>query len=169
MADVRKEKRSGMAYFLTTRRRREVVGCFRHQRSATNCSGLAMSALGSHDRGQNPKSSVSANAFPVCPRQETYRTTPAANSLRMPPSRPRASLRSRASACDPHDVQSGHVSLLVPNLPRQVAQRRSPTRGIRAPSETLPRRPRRSNRPSAGAARASSRPAARRRACWGRA
>src|SRR5262249_43517890 len=27
---------------------------------------------GSHDRGQNPKSSVSANAFPVCPRQQTY-------------------------------------------------------------------------------------------------
>src|SRR5215467_1586064 len=27
---------------------------------------------GSHDRRQNPKSSVSADAFPVCPRQQTY-------------------------------------------------------------------------------------------------
>src|SRR6516162_1079853 len=27
---------------------------------------------GSHDRPQNPKSSVSADAFPVCPRQQTY-------------------------------------------------------------------------------------------------
>src|SRR5262249_61279397 len=27
---------------------------------------------GSHDRGQNPKSSVSANAFSVCPRKQTY-------------------------------------------------------------------------------------------------
>src|SRR5262249_5821623 len=26
----------------------------------------------SHDRGQNRKSSVSANAFPVCPRKRTY-------------------------------------------------------------------------------------------------
>jgi len=74
-------------------------------------------------------------------------TTPAASFLRTPPSRPRASARSRALACGPHDVQSGHVSLLVPNLPRQVAQRRSPTRGIRAPSETPPRRRRRNNRP----------------------
>src|SRR5215831_5337440 len=27
---------------------------------------------GSHDRDQNPKSSVSANAFSVCPRKQTY-------------------------------------------------------------------------------------------------
>jgi len=97
------------------------------------------------------------------------RTTPAASSSRMPPSRPRASARSRASACGPHDVQRGHVSLLVPNLPRHVARRRSPTRGIQGPSETLPRRRRRSNRPCAVAALASSRPAARRRARSGRA
>ena len=37
-----------------------------------------------------------------------------------------------------HISLGGHVSLLVPNLPRQVAQRRSPTRGIQGPSETLP-------------------------------
>ena len=27
---------------------------------------------GSHDRPQNPKSSVSADAFPICPREQTY-------------------------------------------------------------------------------------------------
>jgi hypothetical protein len=51
-------------------------------------------------------------------------TTPAASSSRTPPSRPRASARSRGSACGPHDVQRGHVSLLVANLPRHVARRR---------------------------------------------
>src|SRR5215472_7635097 len=39
MADVRKEKRSGMAYCLTTRRCREVVGCFRHQHCCASIFG----------------------------------------------------------------------------------------------------------------------------------
>ena len=42
-----------------------------------------------------------------------------------------------------HISLGGHVSLLVPNLSRQVAGMRSPTRGIQGPSETLPRRQRR--------------------------
>ena len=45
MADVRKEKRSGMAYFLTTRRRREVVGCFRHQHCCASIFGEPKSVL----------------------------------------------------------------------------------------------------------------------------
>src|SRR5262249_16616893 len=51
---------------------------------------------------QNPYSSKRADLLPVCPRKGTLppdlRTTPAANSSRTPPSRPRASARSRASA-----------------------------------------------------------------------
>jgi len=45
MADVRKEKRSGMAYCLTTRRRREVVGCFRHQHCCASIFGEPKSVL----------------------------------------------------------------------------------------------------------------------------
>src|SRR5262245_44293767 len=60
------------------------------------------------------------------------RTTPAVNSERPLPSPPRAAARSRALACGPHDVQRGHVSLLVPNLPRQLARIRSLRREIRA-------------------------------------
>jgi len=75
----------------------------------------------------------------------------------MPPSRPRASPRSRVSACDPHDVQIGHVSLLVPNLPRQVARRRWRRRGSQARALWRPRQRRRNLRPCGRAARATTR------------
>jgi hypothetical protein len=52
---------------------------------------------------------------------------------------------------------------------RQVARRRSPRRGSQGQALWRPRRQRRSNRPCAGAARASSHLAAHRRACSGRA
>jgi len=46
-----------------------------------------------------------------------------------------------------HISLGGHVSLLVPNLPRQVAQRRSPACGSQGQALWLPRRRRRSDHP----------------------
>src|SRR5262245_45027129 len=85
------------------------------------------------------------------------RTTPAVNSERTLPSPPRAAARSRALACGPHDVQRGHVSLLVPNLPRQLARIRSLRREIRALNETPPQRHSRSLNPDGRSARTTTR------------
>jgi hypothetical protein len=65
------------------------------------------------------------------------------------------------------DVIEGDQQPAGRDLPRQLACRRSPKREFRAPSETRPRQRRRSNRPCAVAALASSRPAAHHRACSG--
>jgi hypothetical protein len=69
-------------------------------RAATNCSRLGMLAL-SPTTGVKTGKAQNRKWFPVCPRKRAsrFRTTPSANPSRTPPSRHRASRRSRASNC----------------------------------------------------------------------
>src|SRR5262245_11619893 len=70
---------------------------------------------------KNGKAQTEQTIFALPPKAglPDLRTSPAASSSRMPPSRPRASPRSRASACDPHDAQRRASTAMVGLLMRQ--------------------------------------------------
>src|SRR5262249_43765616 len=90
------------------RHRFTVVRVLERGRGDVNCDQLFWAVnvgFGSHDRVKTGKTQ-NRKWFPVLPPRADLppdlRTTPAASASRTPPSRPRASARSRRSACGPH-------------------------------------------------------------------